>query len=114
MTRKNFTKVLLTILSPLTAFGAKKQDKVCYPVRNIWETPQGQYVLALRGELKRLGHWDDLNEDWQLVEDALKNGHMFFDVSPSREHKNKLLYRVFPVFYEKVNYGEKEYIHRVL
>lgn len=114
MTRKNWIKTFIASCLPLTAFGAKKQDKVCYPVRNIWETPQGQYVLALKGELKRLDHWDDLDEDWQLVEDALKNGHIFFDVLPSREYKNKLLYRVCPVFYEKVNYGEKENIRKTI
>lgn len=105
MTRKNFLKGLIGLFWPLTAFGAKK---VCFPVQIIWDTPQGQYVLALRGELKRLDHWDDLDEDWKLVEDALRNGHMFFQVMPSRSEKTKLLYRVCPVFYEKQIYGNTE------
>lgn len=110
MTRKNFAKGILAF-TPFAAQAAKKQ---CYPITSIWETPQGQYVKMLRKEIERLDHWDDLDEDWQLVEDALRDGHMFFDVLPSREYKNKLLYRVRPVFYEKVNYGEKESIRKTI
>jgi hypothetical protein len=69
MTRKNFFKGLLALF-PFTAQAAKKT--------NIWETPQGKYVLLLREELKRLGIWDDLPEDWQEVEDALTKGHIHF------------------------------------
>ena len=100
MTRKSFFKGLITSLLPLTAFGVKKQ-RVCFPVENIWQTPQGQYVKMLRAELERLGHWDDLPEDWQSTEEALKNGHLFFDITPSREENKRLLYNVRPVFYEK-------------
>lgn len=111
MTRKNFAKGLLVLLSPLPLVGAKKQ---CYPVTSIWETPQGQYVKMLRKEIERLGHWDDLEEDWQLVEDALKNGHLFFDVLPSRQEKTKMLYNLRPVFYEKAAFGGTEYVRTQL
>ena len=109
MTRKNFYKALLGIFVPLTAFGATK--KVCYPVKSIWETPQGQYVLALRGELKRLDHWDDLAEDWQNIEDALKNGHMFYEVGPGRQEGKKMLYRIVPAFYSTDKYLGVEYLN---
>lgn len=111
MTRKNFYQVLLGLL-PLALLGANK--KVCYPVTTIWETPQGKYVLMLRDELKRLNHWDDLEEDWKLVEDSLKNGHLFYDILPSREQKNRLLYNVRPVYYAKIAYGEQELLRQGL
>lgn len=82
--------------------------------KSIWETPQGQYVKMLRKELERLGHWDNLDEDWQLVEDALKNGHLFFDVFPSRQEKTKMLYNLRPVFYEKAAFGGTEYVRTQL
>jgi hypothetical protein len=114
MTRKNFFKGLLALTWPLTSFGAKKSEKVCFPVRNIWETPQGQYVLALRAELKRLDHWDDLAEDWQEVEDALKNGHMFYAPQASRILDNRkssqMFYSIKPLAWEKKVYNSFSYL----
>lgn len=104
MTRKTWLKGLIT-LWPLALLGAKKPEKVCFPVRDIWQTPQGQYVLALREELKRLDHWDDLEEDWAEVENALKNGHMFFDVRVSRQGKNphRAYYCICPLTYSSTS-----------
>ena len=110
MTRKDFAKGILAFI-PFAAQAAKKQ---CYPVTSIWDTPQGQYVKMLRKEIERLGHWDDLEEDWQLVEDALKNGHLFFEVLPSRQDKRRMLYNVRPVFYEKLAIGDLEFVSRQL
>lgn len=113
MTRKNFAKGILAFI-PFAAQAAKKQ---CYPLTSIWDTPQGQYVKMLRKEIERLGHWDDLNEDWQLVEDALKNGHLFFDVVVCRKEQkepSRLMYNVRPVFYEKIAYGNNTYIDKKL
>lgn len=110
MTRKNFAKGILAFI-PFAAQAAKKQ---CYPVTNVWQTPQGQYVKMLRAELERLGHWDDLEEDWQLVEDALKDGHLLFRMRASRTEPKRMLYNICPVFYEKYEYQGVKYLRQQL
>lgn len=61
-----------------------------------WYTPQGQYVLQLRNELEKLGYFDDLKEDWEIVEEALKRGWAYFTVEASRATEKKLYYRIVP------------------
>lgn len=65
----------------------------------VWDTPQGQYVLRLRAELERLGHFDDLKEDWEAVERALAEGCVCFEVRSSRIERStgKVFARIAPV-----------------
>ena len=95
MTRKTFAKSLLALLCPLTLFGAKKKD--------IWATPQGQYVKMLNEQLAEFGLLDDIYEDRQLTEMALADGHKFFTPLVSRQTerdgKTFLLRTVRPINY---------------
>lgn len=90
MTRTQFFQRIAATFTALPLFARRKDD--------VWSTPQGQYVLGLRAELERLGHFDDLKEDWQEVEEALREGCLYFLVTGSRmtEDKSKMLYRVLP------------------
>lgn len=75
---------------------------------DVWDTPQGQYVLRLRAELERLGHFDDLREDWEAVEQALSEGCLCFEVGMSRVGiDGKHWYRVVPCALVPTDYDGK-------
>lgn len=82
------------------------------PIENVlelqlWDAPS-EHVL------ERLGHWDDLEEDWRAVEDALKDGHLFFRMRASRIEPKRMLYNICPVFYEKYEYQGVKYLRQQL
>ena len=85
---------LFAVMPALAAIasGSRRKD-------DVWYTPQGQYVLGLRAELERLGYFDDLPEDWEAVERALREGCMYYEVRASREVQGtpgKILQRIVP------------------
>lgn len=85
---------LFALLPALAAIASGSRAKP-----DVWSTPQGRYVLGLRSELRRIGYFDDLREDWEAVERALREGCMYFEVQPSRQETDggKLIFRVAPM-----------------
>ena len=83
---------LFAMLPALAAIASGSRRK-----SDMWSTPQGQYVLGLRAELERLGYFDNLPEDWEAVERALREGCMCFEFRCSRIDKSgKVWSRIVP------------------
>ena len=73
--------------------------------RDVFVTnPSGPYVLNLLEELKRLDCLDNIEEDRLLLIGALRKGHLFYSVMPSRvtnvENPKKMYYRIVPVVFD--------------
>jgi len=52
--------------------------------KTLWMTDAGKRALELRRQLRDLGWYDELPENWTVVESALAEGCQHFTHSPSR------------------------------
>lgn len=78
MTRKNWIKGLIAALLPISKVGGKNLD--------IWSTPKGIYVLALRKSLEELGCYEHCETYWKSIEKSLEKDYdsVFFVVHAFR------------------------------
>lgn len=100
MTRAKFFQRIAAPFAALPLFARRKKP-------NVWDSTSGQYCLMLRAELERLGHFDDLKEDWMSVEEALGRGHQLFGAFASRtvdtKDGRKMLFSVRPMDIRKAS-----------